>query len=514
MRNLSKKWVSLMLIFTLVMAIFMPTMVNATTTITQGNKIVNTTTSETLTFDGKEHNSTVYAGEIKKDGVTVLNYLYSSDITRSSVVFDNLRQTLSTDFSNLVPTIANQQDTSGMKELTVSTLNGVDLSTITGDWTNASNIATQVYNGTNTDIVNSNMYDVDNGFKAEIDNNTTERSVLDNPMETNKRIISHIGTQTSDDVNFQVVDGNLMEIHNVNLIYLSEATTVIYTSVNVTTTPATPTKINTINATIKAPEVGTTIVDDSTKPNITLDSNANYTVSWTMYVNNYPSVDPTYDDGAIFGTTVEDGKEYYLEVYLTPKEGYQFDTASNVTLKVNGGTEYELGYCSENQFSFFTKVKASKSSENTVGSLYKILDGAGQTHLVTGGQDLVVRADGDISKFVSLKVDNKVVDASNYTTKSGSTIAVIKTAFLDTLPSGTHTLTFVYTDGEVSTTFKTEPAVTSNAQAGQAVSAESGTAVSTNNPKTGDNIYVYYVLMLVTILGIYGTTKYIKANKK
>ena len=73
---MKKKYLYLIIAFSLLMTIFMPTVSNAGTTIRQGNKIINTTTSETLIYDGSEHRSIIYAGEIKKDGVTVLNYCY------------------------------------------------------------------------------------------------------------------------------------------------------------------------------------------------------------------------------------------------------------------------------------------------------------------------------------------------------------------------------------------------------------------------------------------------------
>ena len=238
-----KKTVSLMLLFTILMAAIMPTIANAATVSRIGDKIVNTTTYETTSFpkteggDPTEHASTVYVGEIKKDGVTVLTYLYSDDVARSSVIFDNLRKALSNPYSDMVPITTGEQTETGMKELSTNSLNEIDLTGITSGWTDASNIATQIYNGTNTDIVNSNMYDVDNGFKTEIDNSTTERAALDHPIDTNKRIISHIGTQNKDTVSFKMEDSQLVEVHDVDLYYLSEATTVMYTSVNVETTP-------------------------------------------------------------------------------------------------------------------------------------------------------------------------------------------------------------------------------------------------------------------------------------
>ncbi len=214
---------------------FMPVKAFAGTTQRQGNKIVNTTTSETLTYGGYSHESTVYAGEIKRNGETVLNYLFSEDITRSSVVFDNLRKALPNPYSDMVPSVIEEQTQKGLKEMSASTVNNVNLSSLSADWKEAGNIASQIYKGKNTsDAKNELMYDASEECRSGIDGLAHDRvENLDNPVETNKRVISHLGTQSIDTVSFQVEEGQLIEIHDVNLIYLSEATTLIYTTVNV-----------------------------------------------------------------------------------------------------------------------------------------------------------------------------------------------------------------------------------------------------------------------------------------
>ncbi|MBR2785408.1 MAG: hypothetical protein IKD74_05445 [Clostridia bacterium] len=232
---MKKKYLSLIIVFSLLMTIFMPTVSNAGTTIRQGNKIINTTSSETLIYDGSEHRSTIYAGEIKKDGVTVLNYLYSDDVTRSAVLFDNIRKTLTAEFSDLVPSIVEEQTETGLKELSTTSLNDIDLTTLDADWKNACSVVNQIYGDENlNEVVNSNMYEVNDEFKSTLDAlNRPRLEVLDEPIEEDDVIVSHLGTQTTDSVTFTVIDGQLIEIHDVNLIYLSEATTVIYTSVNI-----------------------------------------------------------------------------------------------------------------------------------------------------------------------------------------------------------------------------------------------------------------------------------------
>ncbi|MBR1797025.1 MAG: DUF4214 domain-containing protein [Clostridiales bacterium] len=123
-------------------------------------------------------------------------------------------------------------------------------------------------------------------------------------------------------------------------------------------------KISTVSVTVTPPAAGTVIESEDTKPSVTLSSDANYYISWTMYTSCLPS-EGEYDDGSIYGTTVKAGEFYCFEVYLTPNGGYEFDAADNVTLTVNGAVAYELGYCSEYQYAFFVKVQAGSSSSGS-----------------------------------------------------------------------------------------------------------------------------------------------------
>ena len=84
-------------VFTLGMIlVMMPAMVAmADNTITQKEEIIK--------------NSTVYAGEIFVDGVSKIQYVYSTDITITKVVFNNLIDALKdTIFSDLIPGITNE----------------------------------------------------------------------------------------------------------------------------------------------------------------------------------------------------------------------------------------------------------------------------------------------------------------------------------------------------------------------------------------------------------------------
>ena len=94
-------------------------------------------------------------------------------------------------------------------------------------------------------------------------------------------------------------------------------------------------------------------------------------------------------------------------------------------------------------------------------------------------------------------MDNELVDVSNYTSKSGSTIITFKDEFVNNLTVGNHNLKIKFADSGVAETQFT-------------MLLENNTKI-TDNPKTGDNISVYVVMMIVSIIG---TTSIFIINKK
>ena len=81
---------------------------------------------------------------------------------------------------------------------------------------------------------------------------------------------------------------------------------------------------------------------------------------------------------------------------------------------------------------------------------YEIIEGAGQTVATTAAS---FRSNADYSKFSAVKIDNNVVDPSNYTISEGSTIVTFNGEYLATLSNGTHTLEVVSYDGSASCEF-------------------------------------------------------------
>ena len=157
---------------------------------------------------------------------------------------------------------------------------------------------------------------------------------------------------------------------------------------------------------------------------------------------------------------------------------------------------------------------------------YKVIEGAEQTYTITEDTEARFRIDADYSLFNNkVYVDNVLVDSSNYTSKSGSTIIVLNKDYVDTLAVGEHTLKVAFADGgEAETTFtiarKAED--NNNNEANNENNNENNTPSKPENkeemkdnslnPKTGDNIMLYVAIASMSIIGLGATT--IVAKKK
>ena len=223
-------------------------------------------------------------------------------------------------------------------------------------------------------------------------------------------------------------------------------------------------------------------------------------MAWLRKLPSEVTADPTdyeayetemfYTNEELDGLTFEAGKEYALEFNLAPNDGYVF--AENVVLKINGKTTgYELN---ENNTGLnmlvYTKVTVGESSGSSsdttsteaTSTTYETLEGASQTFSTSSTDKMTFRFNVDYAKFEAngkVYVDDKLVDPSNYTSKSGSTIIVFNTNYLKKLANGKHTLKVDFGDGTATTDF-----------------------TITGNPKTGDNVLVFVGLLVISALGL------------
>ena len=153
---------------------------------------------------------------------------------------------------------------------------------------------------------------------------------------------------------------------------------------------------------------------------------------------------------------------------------------------------------------------------------YKVIEGAEQTYTITEDTEARFRIDADYSLFNNkVYVDNVLVDSSNYTSKSGSTIIVLNKDYVDTLAVGEHTLKVAFADGgEAETTFTIARKAENNNN--NENNNENKTPSKPDdkeemkdngsNPKTGDNVMLYVAIASMSIIGLGATT--IVAKKK
>lgn len=205
------------------------------------NSVSTITTSEVLV-----KNSTVYVGEVVVDGVTQFKYLYSGDMTinNASGIFalhDCLSGMADKDYARLLK--GNNSDNFDAFDFTTESVgfalcsNAELAAAMDENWCSAQKVGALYYPGKNvTSATNSNLYDTDNGFKAVVDTKNEEGlAVINNPIDAGKSIVIHIGSHATDNVYYTIEDGQLVRHYDTNVIYDSEAVSVIYTKVELET---------------------------------------------------------------------------------------------------------------------------------------------------------------------------------------------------------------------------------------------------------------------------------------
>ena len=154
---------------------------------------------------------------------------------------------------------------------------------------------------------------------------------------------------------------------------------------------------------------------------------------------------------------------------------------------------------------------------------YKFIEGANQIYTIDESKNATFKIDADYSLFTNkVYVDNKLVDSTNYDSKSGSTVITLKDEYLKTLSVGEHTLKVAFSDnGEAITKFTIKEKQQNETQEDNKNTENTGNTekeeqpennnVTNNdaqkdntntNPKTGDNVIVYAILFAIALLGI------------
>ena len=132
--------------------------------------------------------------------------------------------------------------------------------------------------------------------------------------------------------------------------------------------------------------------------------------------------------------------------------------------------------------------------------VYEVTEGANQEYIITKDNEAKFKINADFRLFDTGKVyvDDELVDPNNYTAESGSTIITLKKEFVDTLSVGKHTLKVLFNDGGQATT----------------IFNVVKTTIPVENPNTLDNVMIYIVSGILSIIGISGTLTIYKRKQK
>ena len=202
----------------------------------QGNVINTVVSSEELT-----KSSTVYVGEVVVDGVSEIKFLYSGDITLNNTLLQNLLDGLNGmadgDYAALLEAYKVNAYFYLPEERLALCSNPDLVAAMDANWSSALYVGTLYYADKSVvSDINSNLYDLDAGFKAVLDAKTAERiedieSIIDAP----KCIVTHLGADATNNVWYTVENDQVIKHVETSIVYSSEVTTVIYTKVELET---------------------------------------------------------------------------------------------------------------------------------------------------------------------------------------------------------------------------------------------------------------------------------------
>ena len=183
----------------------------------------------------------------------------------------------------------------------------------------------------------------------------------------------------------------------------------------------------------------------------------------------------------------------------------------------NAGMDACLGLYDEYYYTYGIKEENEATEEETSTKVYTILEGANQS--IAQGKELTFRFDIDYDTFKTygeIWIDEMRIEEDNYTSKSGSTIITFKDEFTKTLAEGSHHIEVPLAQGRLGiakTDFTIEKADSISTDKTVNKTTDTTQKANTSNPNTGDNIAIWISLMVIAMIGVAGTVKFVKRNK-
>ena len=195
--------------------------------------------STITTTEEIKHTSTVYAGEVVVEGVTQVKYLYSGDVTvnRESIqpLLTALRGMADGDYATMLE--GNEFD---LDQPTVGFAFCSDhelVAAMDASWSSAQNVGRQYFTDKAVAAASdADLYDIDAGFKTAVDALDVERKAeIDTSVDAGHCVLVPYDSRTSTDIYYTIEDSQVVRHSDITVIYEREATTVIYTRVELET---------------------------------------------------------------------------------------------------------------------------------------------------------------------------------------------------------------------------------------------------------------------------------------
>ena len=240
---------------------------------------------------------------------------------------------------------------------------------------------------------------------------------------------------------------------------------------------------------------------------------------------------------------VPGARSYALDAYANDNG----IVSGDITIDATGLMKFALSELTKDNIDKKVTVPVTITSENYkdvrvnviiyISPEYRIIDGANSSWTQNTDGTVVIRGDGEFSRFHAVKVDGKVIDPANYAAKEGSTIITLKAEYLKTLATGSHTFAIVWNNGIAGTNF-TVAANTSgnnsgnnsnnndsnhgsdnsgNNDSGNTAGAAANTAAASAQeldkvPATGDASGIWLTLFVISLTGLAGMLARRKKN--
>ena len=194
--------------------------------------------------------------------------------------------------------------------------------------------------------------------------------------------------------------------------------------------------------------------------------------------------------------------------------------AKAATVAEVGNEEYWVCNVCNKYFGDADATDEIESSKTVIAKLAPtIINSDGQTVTVSEKAALTFTSDAPFEDFIRVELDGKIVDSSNYTVKSGSTIVTLNADYVATLATGEHTLGIVSQGGTATEKFTitqkaTETTTTTAKDETTTTTVKAETTATTTSAKTGDNSNLGLWITLLCVSGGAVTVTALVSKKK